>query len=164
MEALLEPTVSPNQYVSRRGDAPQSLIGQTAPPPFRQGIVRHDEYQIKIAVWSFLTPGMGPEEVDPFRLAGVDESADDLGEDRRKGLCAGAGCCVMVFSRPFPSKAPSPRCCVKEGWSRREGVRGIALMTCELRPSGARQEIGTRMNIHPPAAGEPTEGGGVPPR
>ena len=93
MEALLEPTASPNQYVGSRRDAPQSLIGQTAPSPFRQGIVRYDHYQIKIAVCSFLTPGMGPEKVDPFRLVGVDESTDDLGEDRRKGLCAGAGCC-----------------------------------------------------------------------
>src|SRR5437773_3585815 len=75
-----EPTMCANEGVHCRPCPPQNLVGKSALPTIRCGIVGNDDQKIVIAVGVCVAARDGAEEVDALGLIGRHESLDDEGK------------------------------------------------------------------------------------
>lgn len=85
MSAAVEATLGPHQHIGG-GPRPPEPLGQATLLLLGVRIVGHNDQQIEIAVWSEITPRLRPEQVDPRRRVGGNQTVDNLDEGEHFGL------------------------------------------------------------------------------
>ena len=68
MRTAIELAGGPNQHVGRNPGAPERHIGGATATEFRRRVVRHDDHEVVVAVWTGVSPGDGTEEINMATL------------------------------------------------------------------------------------------------
>jgi hypothetical protein len=77
MEARVKRLPSRNEDIDASVQLPQRLVRRGGPPKQSGRVVRNHDHEIVVAVRSGIATTTGPEEVNPFRVVGVDEPSED---------------------------------------------------------------------------------------
>ena len=68
VRTAIELAGGPNQHVGRNPGAPERHIGGATATEFRRRVVRHDDHEVVVAVWTGVSPGDGTEEINMATL------------------------------------------------------------------------------------------------
>lgn len=81
MHAAVKARPSPHQYVRGSSRAAEYLVRESATSPFLRRVVGDDHHEVVVAIRPRVTSGFRAEEVDAFRVIGLDKAPDNLGKD-----------------------------------------------------------------------------------